>query len=547
MTTGYHPQPAWQGEARTHRPSLAPWAPEPHALGAPTFLSAPEITRRSPDRCHLRRLAAILAVGVVLLCFNASATQRYVNLNNSSPMSPYTTWATAATNIQDAIDVAVAGDEIQVTNGVYQTGARAVYGMSNRVAVTKPMTVRSVNGPAVTSIVGCGPIGAAAVRCAYLTNGAVLTGFTLTNGSTSYYGDTYKSLSGGGAWSESSSAVLSNCLLMGNSARFYGGGAYSGTLMNCTLAGNSADTGGGADSATLNNCTLTGNSATGTEGYGGGGGAISSTLGNCTLSGNSAWAGGGADWSTLSNCVLTANSAYYTGGGAAASGLNNCVLTGNSAYDKGGGAYSGGLRNCTVTGNSANDGGGVHGVNLLNCILYYNSAPIGANYSYDESGYEFNVENSCTVPMPPNGTINGTVIRSIDNITDPPLFVDTNGWINLRLQAGSPCINAGFNAYAIGSTDLDGNPRIVDGDVDMGAYEHQTCAVTSQVYVDRLNVGGGANGSICAPFPTVTQGYQAAQNNNTICIFSGNYNEVITMNKVLTLVGTNGVVNIGKP
>jgi len=43
----------------------------------------------------------------------------------------------------------------------------------------------------------------------------------------------------------------------------------------------------------------------------------------------------------------------------------------------------------------------------------------------------------------------------------------------LRLQSNSPCINVGNNAYVVGSTDLDGRPRIVGGMVDMGAYEFQ--------------------------------------------------------------------------
>jgi hypothetical protein len=65
--------------------------------------------------------------------------------------------------------------------------------------------------------------------------------------------------------------------------------------------------------------------------------------------------------------------------------------------------------------------------------------------------------------MPTNG---------VGNITNDPLFVNYAGG-NLRLQSNSPCINSGNNAYVVGSTDLDGRPRIVGGTVDMGAYEFQ--------------------------------------------------------------------------
>ena len=55
----------------------------------------------------------------------------------------------------------------------------------------------------------------------------------------------------------------------------------------------------------------------------------------------------------------------------------------------------------------------------------------------------------------------------------PPLFVDlVNG--DFHLQPNSPCINSGNNSYVTSSTDLDGNPRIVGGTVDMGAYEYPT-------------------------------------------------------------------------
>ena len=254
--------------------------------------------------------AALVAVCLQTLP-DASAATRHVDLSNSAPEPPYTNWLTAATNIQDAVDAAVDGDLILVTNGVYATGG-FFNGVTNRVAVTKPVTVQSVNGPEVTAIVGyqvpTTRYGSAAIRCVYLTNGAVLAGFTLTNGATKSSGST----SGGGVYCQSASAVVSNCVILNNAAYSPGGGAYSGTLYNCILSGNRSS---GAYYSTLNNCQLIGNLA------GNGGGANNCTLNNCLVSGNVAsgaeggagGAGGGAYYSTLRNCTVTCNGAYFYG------------------------------------------------------------------------------------------------------------------------------------------------------------------------------------------------------------------------------------------
>jgi hypothetical protein len=437
-------------------------------------------------------VAAVLAVLASTL--NVPASVRYVDLNCSSPVPPFSNWTTAATSIQDAIDVAAVGDVIWVTNGVYANGGKVMAGdLTNRVALNKAVTVCSVNGPQETVIQGqwdaVSTNGPGAVRCAWLTNGAVLRGFTLRGGATRSTGDGHSPLgSGGGVWCASTNAVVANCTIKANAAWLDGGGAYSGTLNNCALTGNSASfggAGGGSFDATLNNCTLTGNSASSIGGgsYGGtlnnctlagnstlegGGGSAYGTLNNCTLTGNSTSSiGGGSAYGTLNNCTLTGNSCGGIGGGSAYGTLNNCTLTGNTAGSGGGGgggAYGGTLNNCTLTGNSASPGAGASGATLNNCIAYYN---LGQNHLASSLNY------CCTTPLPDSGT---------GNFANTPLLD-----ANLRLPMNSPCVNAGNNTYVVGATDLAGRPRIIGGTVDVGAYEFQG---------PYLNVAATAGGSV---------------------------------------------------
>jgi hypothetical protein len=254
--------------------------------------------------------------------------------------------------------------------------------------------------------------------------------------------------------------VVTNCTLTGNSAAdIGGGGAYGGTLYNCTLTSNSVPwSGGGAAWSRLYRCTVTHNSTTAVGSDGGG--AFSCFLDHCTLDGNKSSNGGGASFGTLLNCVLVGNQAQNSGGGADNALLNECLLTGNSAASYGGGGVSGcTLNNCTLTGNSApasifGYGGGAYNSTLNNCIVYYNS-----DLNYSESTLNY----CCTTPLPTNG---------VGNITRVPLFVSPPD-SDFHLQADSPCINAGNNTFVTDSTDLDGNPRTVGGTVDIGAYEYQ--------------------------------------------------------------------------
>lgn len=98
----------------------------------------------------------LLTFAAASVALTAFSTVRYVDVNSTNATPPYTNWVAAATNIQQAVNVASAGDEILVTNGIYATGAgiSGTNDWSARVSVNKPLKVTSVNGSQVTLIDG---------------------------------------------------------------------------------------------------------------------------------------------------------------------------------------------------------------------------------------------------------------------------------------------------------------------------------------------------------------------------------------------------------
>ena len=381
---------------------------------------------------------------------------RYVAISNETPAYPYQSWATAATNIHDAVNLAEPQEIVLVTNGHYV--------LSSIVDVMEPITIRGVNGPDVTYVDGNGTEG-----CFYLYGGraCTLSGFTITNG--------YRSSHGGGVWCGDDTPVITNCLITGNRTLLEGGGVYWGTLRGCTLSGNSArDYGGGASLSLLRDCVITGNTA---EGGGGassaslidcsvtdntadlGGGAMWSALTNCVVSGNSATDGGGGHTVTLVTCIVSNNSSVQYGGGARDSELDSCLLVDNSAGLNGGGTRGGVLRNCTLTANHADGhGGGTYGGIVLNTIVYDNTA-VGSDPNWSDSTPR--ITNVCTTPLPPGPGC----------MTDDPQFRDPSAG-DYSIGRGTPCVGAGSNLFVQGDMDLAGNDRIIDGTVDIGAYEY---------------------------------------------------------------------------
>ncbi len=262
----------------------------------------------------------------------------------------------------------------------------------------------------------------------------------------------------GGMVSEAGNPVLTDVTFVRNSSNGWGGGYYH---QNSALS--------------LSRVSFIDN----VNNWGPGGGLA--TVGASVIITDALFAGNRATDGPGGGLIMQSNSLTMT----------NAVFQGNTGVPGGGLALEGvtaALRNVTVSGNEAYEGGGINlrsgsSLQVSNSIIYGNyGGAIQPNGSVVNAAYSI-ISGGCSG------------LSTCDQVIDAdPLFVlpvvqsavpTSTG--DLRLRATSPAIDAGDNsAVPAGlTTDLDGNPRLVDTSavadtgsgtppiVDRGAYEYQ--------------------------------------------------------------------------
>ncbi len=519
------------------------------------------------------------------------------------------TWTTAYRYLQDGLAAAGSGDEIRVAEGTYKPDENAAnpFGTGKRKATFQLISGVAVYGgfpsggsewserdPKRHETILSGNIGLRGdadnsyhvVTGSGADSNAVLDGFTITAGNAD---GNFEDASGGGMYNQQGSQTVTNCTFSGNSGTALGGGMYntgfcSPTVTDCTFSGNSAGGGGGMcntgfSSPTVTDCTFSGNSA------GGHGGGMynhvdsSPTVATCTFIGNSADDGGGGMCNfyhsspTVANCTFIGNSADGGGGGMcnidSSPTAVNCTFSGNATNSDGGGMLSilsdsdPDVICCTFSGNSAVRGGGMliswGKAGIASCILWGNTA--------SSEGNELCIEGDPSSIGDVLSTVRCSAIAGyftdiwhpgwpiLGNIESDPLFVDADGADDtpgtedddLRLSAGSPCIDAGYNSELPEGvvTDIDGQSRIMDGDgngspiVDMGAYEYPRAPI--EVWVDyRYSADGDNDGHFWGydAFSTIQDGIDAVEYGATVHVAEGEYRENITLKNGVCLIGT---------
>ncbi len=272
-------------------------------------------------------------------------------------------------------------------------------------------------------------------------------------------------------------AVLSGLTITGGSTTGYGGGVYDDgttTFEGVTISGNSADEGAGLfitkrSTSSLIGCTLSGNSARMGGGLYNGGG--STTLSGCTVSGNSADTGGGLFITKRSTSTLI-----------------GCTMSGNTA-STGGGLYNSSTTNlyaCTIGANSAATGGGIANATggnatLEDTIVAANTGTGGAPSDIGGADSTAVVGTYNLVGTGGSGGIaggTGDIVLTNPNIRVlGPLGNYGGPTQTMPLLPGSPAIGAG-SAIAGVTTDERGASRPTSGAADIGAFEDHGYTVT---------------------------------------------------------------------
>lgn len=432
------------------------------------------------------RWLSVLAIFLVLLGTEPARSERAVAdvlyaIPNGFTSGDCGSWADAC-DLQTALSLATAGEEVWVKQGVYKptsTNDRtatfqlmsgvAIYGGFAGTEVSREQRVWTSNitilsgdidnndmtdptGVITTTTAITGTNSYTVVRASSTDSSASLDGFIITGG-----WPIPDFVSGGGMYAVYSNPTLANIIFSGNQATF-GGGMYnshsSPFLSNVTFSSNQATDGGGMYNE--NSQPL---------------------LTNVTFLGNRADSGGGMyNWdsfSTLTNVAFINNEAR-AGGGGLYNFMSNPVLINN-----------------TFSLNQASNGSGM--------FNFWNSHPRLQNtIMWGDSGMQvFNdnitVPDSPSIPVFTYSLVQGCYPDEVwstdcgtdggNNLPDAvPLFVDTDGG-DLRLLPYSPAIDAGNNYSVTVTTDLAGGPRFVDITtapdtglgipplVDLGAYE----------------------------------------------------------------------------